>query len=313
MINELDITDQDVTKIADMIDAEIASLVPDWKMEIGIEESLNCSHGESFCSHCGPLLEYVSSNNPSTKNVQVLQCSKQGCAAVHGRFEEITYQVEESEQCVTEGAPVLSSQYDGMQFADVWAQRDGPKLSSDGSREIPSDEEHESSEKSMYEKEERVINIDRESESNVRNSSAQKDDYENEIRQELRWLKAKYQMQLRELRDQQLGTKPKLVSATPSFDSMEHSNDYKLSPSSLPTPLEGDDNAPPLKHFSSYYSLDTDKGYANFPYQKPNNREPVSNSCSPEGMMTAKCFYTGALLPQPLHRATSLPVDAVDF
>ena len=318
MISELDITDQDVTKIADMIDGEIASLVPGWKMGLGLEESQNCGHGASFCNHCSPLLDYVSSN-PGTKNVQVLNCSKQGCAAVHGRFEEITYQVEGSEQCVTEGAPVVSSQSDGIQYADIWAQREGPELSSEGSREIHSDEEHESSEKLIYEKDERVINIDNESESNARKPSARMYDYENEIRQELRWLKAKYLMQLRELRDQQLGTKQTFLSITPSLDSMDHSNDIKVSPSSLPTLQEGDDNVPLLKtfpsgkHFSSYFPLDSEKGYAYFPCQKPHNHEPVSNSCSPEGMVTAKSFYTGAFLPQPLYRATSLPVDAVDF
>ncbi|KAJ9700352.1 hypothetical protein PVL29_005915 [Vitis rotundifolia] len=284
MVSELDITDQDVTKIADMIDDEIASLVPGWKMGLGIEESQNYGHGASFCHHCasnGSPLDYVSPNNPGTKNLEVLQCSRQGCAAVHGRFEEITYRVEGSEQCVTEGAPVVSSQSDGMLYADIWAQREGPELSSEGSREIHSDEEHESLDKSIYGKEERVINIDNQSESNARNSFAPLDDYENEIRQELRWLKAKYQMQLRELRDQQLGAKPKLLSLTPNSDSMEHSRD--------------------------------NKGWANLAYRRPHNREPVSESCSPDDMVTAKSFFTGTLLPQSLHRATSLPVDAVDF
>ncbi|GMG99624.1 hypothetical protein Nepgr_001464 [Nepenthes gracilis] len=41
MVAELDITDQDVTKIASMIDVEIASLVPDWKPGLGIEETPN--------------------------------------------------------------------------------------------------------------------------------------------------------------------------------------------------------------------------------------------------------------------------------
>ncbi|KAJ9700350.1 hypothetical protein PVL29_005915 [Vitis rotundifolia] len=322
MVSELDITDQDVTKIADMIDDEIASLVPGWKMGLGIEESQNYGHGASFCHHCasnGSPLDYVSPNNPGTKNLEVLQCSRQGCAAVHGRFEEITYRVEGSEQCVTEGAPVVSSQSDGMLYADIWAQREGPELSSEGSREIHSDEEHESLDKSIYGKEERVINIDNQSESNARNSFAPLDDYENEIRQELRWLKAKYQMQLRELRDQQLGAKPKLLSLTPNSDSMEHSRDNKVSPSSLSTPLQGEDNDPPFKsfpcgkHFNSYFPVDTEKGWANLAYRRPHNREPVSESCSPDDMVTAKSFFTGTLLPQSLHRATSLPVDAVDF
>ncbi|XP_059652682.1 serine/threonine-protein kinase WNK1-like isoform X2 [Cornus florida] len=48
MVAELDITDQDVTKIADMIDGEIASLVPDWKPGPGIEETPRFANS-SFC------------------------------------------------------------------------------------------------------------------------------------------------------------------------------------------------------------------------------------------------------------------------
>ncbi|XP_020886732.1 serine/threonine-protein kinase WNK2-like [Arabidopsis lyrata subsp. lyrata] len=36
MVSELDITNQDVAKIAEMIDAEIAALVPDWKTDLSL-------------------------------------------------------------------------------------------------------------------------------------------------------------------------------------------------------------------------------------------------------------------------------------
>ncbi|KAH1037510.1 hypothetical protein GLYMA_20G228000v4 [Glycine max] len=39
MVAELDMTDQDVTRIADMIDGEIASLVPEWRPGPGIDET----------------------------------------------------------------------------------------------------------------------------------------------------------------------------------------------------------------------------------------------------------------------------------
>ncbi|GLT55292.1 hypothetical protein SLA2020_284290 [Shorea laevis] len=123
MVAELDITDQDVTKIADMIDGEIVTLVPEWKRALGIAESPHRTSA-SFCHSCfsnNHLVDYVSSNSPAAKNLQVLQCSKHGCAAIHGRFEEITYQVEGSEQCVTDGAPKTSSQSGGTHFADIWA------------------------------------------------------------------------------------------------------------------------------------------------------------------------------------------------
>ena len=99
MVAELDITDQDVIKIAKMIDGEIVALVPEWKIGPGIEESPHCTN-VSFCQNCasyGSILDYASPNSPGVEHLQVLQCSKQGSTAVHGRFEEITYQVEGSE------------------------------------------------------------------------------------------------------------------------------------------------------------------------------------------------------------------------
>ena len=46
--------------------------------------------------------------------------------------------------------------------------------------------------------------------------------------------------------------------------------------------------------------------------QMVQNGDETSEANSPEQMITAKDFFAGALLPQSLYRATSLPVDAVD-
>ncbi|KAL5541574.1 hypothetical protein UlMin_009284 [Ulmus minor] len=313
MVGELDITDQDVTKIADMIDGEIASLVPEWKKGLAIDENPHCPSG-SFCNNCasnGSLLDYVSSECPGSNNLQVLQCSKHGCASIHGRFEEITYQVDGSEQCLTDGPPKSSSQSDGIHYADIWGQRNGPELSSEASKDIYCDEAQENSEMSNCGSEEKIITMDTQSDVSARNSlsenpysnSAPFDDYENEIRQELRWLKAKYQMQLRELRDQQLGVKLRQLGLATSPDQSEHKeeNGTLLSVSLVSPQMNKENNKSPLrssnsaKHFGLYF-------------------EPTSCSCSPEQAFSpAKSFYTGAtLLPQTLHRATSLPVDAID-
>uniref|UniRef100_A0A5B7CD15 non-specific serine/threonine protein kinase n=1 Tax=Davidia involucrata TaxID=16924 RepID=A0A5B7CD15_DAVIN len=316
MVDELDITDQDVTKIADMIDGEIASLVPEWKRELGIEENPRYT-SENLCHNCasnGTFMDYLSSNNPGAKNLEVLQCSRHGCAAVHGRFEEITY------QCVTEGASAITSQSDGLRYTDIWAQHDGPELSSQES----SDDEHEPFDQSTSGKDERVINIDNESKSNVRISpsmnpsavGALAEEYENEIRQELRWLKAKYQMQLRELRDQQLGVVSKPSTVTLNSDNKEHKKDngFHMSPDSTPSKEERSNLLLKYfasgKHFTSYFPIDAEKKFAN---PRVQNYEASYGSCSPEEIVTAKSFYTGTLLPHSLHRATSLPVDAVDF
>ncbi|KAD5317854.1 hypothetical protein R6Q59_033254 [Mikania micrantha] len=175
MVFELDITNQDVHKIADMIDGEICCLVPDWKKG-GLLPSLDHENND-YCQSCatnGSLINAKPRYPP--------QCSRHHCGAnIHGRFEEITYQFDESEQSLTEGAPVVSSQSDGIQYADIW-------------------EAHPSEYHSCTEDEpgvEKAVKCD------------ETDDYEHEIRQELKWLKAKYQLELRELKDKQLGLAPK--------------------------------------------------------------------------------------------------------
>ncbi|XP_057476945.1 probable serine/threonine-protein kinase WNK9 isoform X1 [Actinidia eriantha] len=295
MVAELDITDQNVSKIADMIDGEIASLVPEWKRGLFLEETPNCAN-ISYCHNCATNGSLI-----GAKNVQVLQCSQRGCAAIHGRFEEITYQFEGSEQCVMEGAPVASSQSDELQYTDIWGQHDGTELSSVGS----SDNENNEIE----------IDLDDKVKSNDEcslSANHSPEDYENEIKQELRWLKAKYQMQLRELRDQQLG----LVSRSSSSDRKElkNENGFTLSPDSTPTKEARNEflmkSFASGKHFSTYFAVDAEKKCEN---QRANKSISAHGSCRPEEMFTAKNFYTGALLPQSLHRASSLPVDAVDF
>jgi WNK lysine deficient protein kinase len=84
MVAELDITDHEVTLIADMIDGEVSALVPDWRPGPGIEEAADtsyCHNCGSNVSSCGSLYAYMSS-------------AAQGCqcAELRGRFEEITLQ-----------------------------------------------------------------------------------------------------------------------------------------------------------------------------------------------------------------------------
>ncbi|XP_011026437.1 PREDICTED: probable serine/threonine-protein kinase WNK9 isoform X3 [Populus euphratica] len=291
MFDELGITDQDVLKIADMIDGEISTLVPEWKRGLGIQQSPQCTDA-SFCQNCashGNLLDYFSSNSSGTRNLEVLPCSKHGCAAVHGRFEEITYQVKGPEQStITDCAPVSPSQSTTINCTDIWAQRNAPN--SQGSREIHCGQGHIATNHTIFEEQERIVNMDTHRESSARKSTCENpsafstaywDDYENEIRQELRWLKAKYQMQLRELKDQQLGVKSKTSSLSPNSHNMEHQKD-------------------------------ADERCADSANTEVQNCEEINKAFSPEQMITAKNFYAGALLPHTLHRATSLPVDAVD-
>ncbi|KAF2285388.1 hypothetical protein GH714_003429 [Hevea brasiliensis] len=197
--------------------------------------------------------------------------------------------------------------------SEIPSLRDAPELTSQGSREIHCDDEgHDAVDQSIFEKEERIINMDSLCESKTRycvSSSlsadcARWDDYENEIRQELRWLKAKYQMQLRELRGQQLSVDKKKDSGVPlpSILPKVKTQKYKPSLKSLPSG----------KHLSSTFLTGTEKRCTNSEYQLVQNFEAIKMGYSPEQIVSAKSFYTGDLLPCSLHRATSLPVDALD-
>ncbi|VFQ61491.1 unnamed protein product [Cuscuta campestris] len=124
MVAELDITDQDVTKIADMIDGEISKLVPDWRPGPGLEET-SLFTNSTFCFNCvsnhtstGSFMNYLS-NNPAAKNIPLLQCS--GCAT-HGRFEEVTYQANSPRQKGSryETHTASSTQINGFHHMEYW-------------------------------------------------------------------------------------------------------------------------------------------------------------------------------------------------
>ncbi|CAH2044572.1 unnamed protein product [Thlaspi arvense] len=74
MVEELEMDDRDVTKIANMIDGEIASLVPEWTSCL---EFCNCASNRSTVG--------------SVMGFNVRQCCRNGCEEKHGRFEEITF------------------------------------------------------------------------------------------------------------------------------------------------------------------------------------------------------------------------------
>lgn len=284
MVFELDITNQDVHKIADMIDGEISCLVPEWKRGLGLLEENPHHENNGYCQSCdsnGSRTNYLSSRSNPAKNL--LHCSRHHCGAIHGRFEEITYQFEGSEQCVTEGAPVVSSQSDGLQYSDIWAQHEV------GTSEYQSCTEDEPGEREVGKSFKLGVLEETETASAAPDFT---DDYENEIRQELRWLKAKYQMELRELRDKQLGLAPKVVDSTSSANTKDKS-------SFLLRDEKDDDHL--------LESLASGTHFGSFDGQKEASFEESYNTFS-----TSKSLCTGDLLPQALHRATSLPVDAID-
>ncbi|KAM7280235.1 hypothetical protein ACFE04_007369 [Oxalis oulophora] len=300
MISELDdLTDQDVTKIAETIDSEIANIVPNWKKGQAPDGSASDSSA-SVCQNCTSnnyLADRITSDSPVPENLQALQCSKHAGASVHGRFEEITYQVDNPDQCVNVGQPcrVKSSH-----CTDIWAQRDG-REPPNGTRDI--NEAYEILDQPNFVNEEKIINIDDKSRNSFSISSVEGllDDRENEIRQELRWLKAKYQLQLRQLRDKQLNAKSKSPGLVSSHGPLAFTDSLKPN-------IENILNSPSFrKNYSSYnMSSDCETNYSTLMKRKS---EASSESCSsPDQTLTAKSFYSGVL-----HRTTSLPVDAIDL
>ncbi|WVZ62170.1 hypothetical protein U9M48_011947 [Paspalum notatum var. saurae] len=107
MVAELDITDHEVTHIAEMIDGEVAALLPHWRPGPGMEEeeddaddspgapsTARCKNCRTSASSAGSLDDYMSA------------AARRGCrcAELHGRFEEITFPAgEEQEQFQSSG------------------------------------------------------------------------------------------------------------------------------------------------------------------------------------------------------------------
>ncbi|KAJ1288038.1 hypothetical protein BS78_02G058000 [Paspalum vaginatum] len=114
MVAELDITDHEVTHIAEMIDGEVGALLPHWRPGPGMEDdddaaapdspsTARCKNCRTSASSAGSLDDYMSA------------AARRGCrcAELHGRFEEITFPVgEEQEQFQSSGC---SSDYGGDQ------------------------------------------------------------------------------------------------------------------------------------------------------------------------------------------------------
>ncbi|OIW13827.1 hypothetical protein TanjilG_31716 [Lupinus angustifolius] len=126
MVAELDITDQDVTSIAVMIDGEIASLVPDWKPGPAIEDTHFANQGlyqncASNHSRNASGLNFLS-NNPGSKDLQ---------------SEEITFQAEEYGNRVREDVLNSSSQSNFSQYQDCWSRHESCELS-----QVESDQSH---------------------------------------------------------------------------------------------------------------------------------------------------------------------------
>ncbi|EEE66697.1 hypothetical protein OsJ_23360 [Oryza sativa Japonica Group] len=115
MVAELDITDHEVTRIAQLIDGKVAALVPGWRPGPATDDDddddlvgggddpdapggaaaaccKNCRPAASSSSSCGSLVDFMSSAAAAERH----GCRR--CAELHGRFEEITFQADDDEE-----------------------------------------------------------------------------------------------------------------------------------------------------------------------------------------------------------------------
>ncbi|XWS42478.1 hypothetical protein CRYUN_Cryun16bG0017300 [Craigia yunnanensis] len=120
-------------------------------------------------------------------------------------------------------------------------------------------------------------------------------------------------MELRELRDQQLG----LVSDSSTCSNRDKKrSDEVLSVATSNTFQRDQGNDLKSygndKHFNSDLHNHENKRCPNGDTQRARYCEAME-SPRVKDMITAQSFFTGSLLPHSLHRTTSLPVDAVDI
>ena len=115
MVAELAILDYDVTRIADMIDREVASLVlerkPGPRLEgtPGVPAATFCQNCASNVLSCGSLLDSLSLRNPCCSNMKSVHCCQLEGAEMPGQCEELMYPVEGSELRMTGRPPMLST------------------------------------------------------------------------------------------------------------------------------------------------------------------------------------------------------------
>ncbi|XP_022946636.1 probable serine/threonine-protein kinase WNK9 [Cucurbita moschata] len=263
MVAELDITDQDVTRIADMIDGEIASLVPEWRSGLR----------QSYCHNCAT----ATYNNAIIENSEVAPCCGHRHASIHGRFEEIMYQADESENHTAEAAENVLSHSVCLNYPETWGRHESRELSSMSSRHSHSDEDYEKTDRSVTVMDTKEVIIERKTALNTRRSlrSLLNSPSLDDVQQEMRRIKAKYQIELSKLRDERYARDTNRSST----DSHVYTN-------------------------SSCCGTDSERA---------RNRKAMEAASIVEKVVTAKNACTGSLLPSSLHRTITLPVDAVNM
>lgn len=101
MVSELDITDHEVTHIAELIDGEVAALLPQWRPAAGPGAVTDDDGGDAYpdagCRNCRQSSGSASSGGSLSDYMSAAARGGCRCAETHGRFEEITFQADEEQ------------------------------------------------------------------------------------------------------------------------------------------------------------------------------------------------------------------------
>ncbi|KAB8106020.1 hypothetical protein EE612_040199 [Oryza sativa] len=293
MVAELDITDHEVTRIAEMIDGEVSALVPDWRPGPGIEESQDttyCHNCGSNVSSCGSLYAYMSS---AARGCQ--------CAELHGRFEEITFQANGEQTDLQDSGG--SSDDGGGQTQHV---KDKEAVHSNGfvqmGRRGPPDQFCFSS---------------------FQEQSCSPRHYEYDTSLQAKGFDMKHEVKMAKYKARKMAHLRRAIHPSLDFDNLNGERRMKSSLNKLQSFHIGKNHnfrIPTCERSPGARDAEEDPDIFNLAYH---SRHPdpgaqrarhceVDAQSSPDLMFTARSYYTGAQLPTNLPRTKSVTLNAVD-
>ncbi|XP_062189082.1 probable serine/threonine-protein kinase WNK1 isoform X2 [Phragmites australis] len=294
MVAELDITDHEVTRIADMIDGEVSALVPDWRPGPGIEEAPDksyCHNCGSNVSSCGSLYAYMSS---TARGCQ--------CAELHGRFEEITFPAD-GEQCNLQDSQ--GSYDDGGGQTEHYVKGKVSTLVNgfvQMGRRGPSNQLCFSS---------------------FQEQSCSFNQYENDTNHQVNGFDMKHEIKIAKYKARKMAQLKRAIHPSLDFDNANGLSRMKPSLNKLQSFHIGKNNnfrVPTCERRSDAGSANHHSNMNNQVWQRshPGPGAQRARHCEVDAesnedcMFTARSYYTGAQLPQNLPRTKSVPLNAVD-
>jgi WNK lysine deficient protein kinase len=294
MVAELDITDHEVTRIADMIDGEVSALVPDWRPGPGIEEAADtsyCHNCGSNVSSCGSLYAYMSS---AARGCQ--------CAELRGRFEEITLQANGEQYDLQDS---VGSSNDGGGQAEHYAKgKESAHMNGfvGMSRTYPSNQLRFSS---------------------FQEQSCSFKQYENDINHQVNGYDMKHEMKIAKYKARKMTQLKRAIHPSLDFDNANVVSGMKPSLDRLQSFHIGKNHnfhvptcerSPDTGSTNHHSNVKNEVQFCSHPdpgAQRARHCE-VDAKSSEDCMFTARRYYTRAQLPSNLPRTKSVPLNAVD-